>query len=81
MQNKNKILLIVVFLIFLIFASYNISAYAVQMKYNGTTGSDQQLQEIKELVAINGQKEVIIEKIEKLQEQLGFEHSICFQEN
>lgn len=82
MNNKNKILLIIVVLIFLIFSSYNISNYMFYVKYNNAIayGSDQQLQEIKDLVAINEQKEVVIQKIDELQEQIRFEHKVCFNE-
>lgn len=76
-DNRNKILMIIVIAIFILFASYNFGAYFTHTKYNKASTINEELAEVMELVKDNPEA---LAKLETINEDIKFINAFCFDE-
>jgi len=80
MESKYKVLTILIIFIFLVFVSYNISNYMVHSKYSKITGTNMEIDELKSMIINNASVKDVLSKVNKIDEQIKFEHAVCFDE-
>lgn len=79
MKRGNKILLIAVFLIFMLFASYNFANFIVDKRYSESSGINEELQTFTNMIDDNCTYAQLKEQAQKLDREISFINGVCFQ--
>ena len=75
----NRILLVIIMLIFLLFTSYNISNYLVNTKYNRISGINNEITDLKRMIANNENITELFFQADRIDKQVQFMNSLCFE--